>query len=216
MKNSLCIKFFLNSFKSFSVPFYKSFSDHDLLPLIRKGDQDAYGELYSRYYQPIFRSLRKYLRSDELSEDVTQNVFVKFWEQREEPTVIHEPSAWLFTMAKRQAFNFLQRAATEYTALGVILDNYPKVAQTENEVIARDYLAFIEITLDKLPETTREVFRLCRQQHKTYEEAADILGISRSTVKKHMIRSMSILKEAAENELGISLTILLAIVTTHL
>ena len=50
--------------------------------------------------------------------------------------------------------------------------------------------------------------RLCRQQHKTYEEAAEILGISRSTVKKHMIRSMSLLKEAVESELGIPLTVL--------
>lgn len=201
---------------NFAVPSFKLYSDQDLLPLIRKGDQDAYGELYKRYHQTLYRSLRKYLHSDQLSEDITQNVFVKFWEQRDEPKVINEPSAWLFTMAKRQAFNFLQRAATEHTALGVILNNYPDVAQTEHEVIARDYLAFIESTLEKLPEITREVFRLCRQQHKTYEEAADILGISQSTVKKHMIRSMSLLKEAAENELGISLTILLAILTTHI
>jgi len=197
------------------MPSYKSFSDQHLLPFIRKGDQDAYGELYTRYHQPLYRSLRKYLRSDELSEDITQNVFVKFWEQREEPSVINDPSAWLFTMAKRQAFNFLKRATIEQVALGIILDNYPVRSETEQEVIAKDYLAFLERTLDQLPAITRDVFRLCRQQHKSYEEAAAILEISRSTVKKHMIRAMSVLKDAAESELGISFTLLLAILAAH-
>lgn len=198
------------------MPSYKSFSDQDLLPFIRKGDQDAYGELYTRYHQPLYRSLRKYLHSDELSEDIAQNVFLKFWEQREDPVIIREPSSWLFTMAKRQAFDFLRRASVEETALAVIIDNYQTISITEQEVIAKDYLAYIEKIVEQLPELTREVFRLCRQQHKSYEEAAELLGISRSTIKKHMMRSMSVLKEAAEGELGISLTLLLAFLTARL
>jgi len=193
------------------VPSYKSFSDQDLLPFIRKGDEDAYGELYTRYYQPLYRSLRKYLRSDELSEDVAQNVFLKFWEQRAEPVIIREPSSWLFTMAKRQAFDLLRRASVEEAALSVILANYPSISESEPQILAKDYLNFIERILAQMPDLTAEVFRLCRQQHKSYEEAATLLGISRSTVKKHMIRSMSVLKDAAESELGISLAILLAL-----
>jgi len=195
------------------VSSYKSFSDQELLPFIRKGDEDAYGELYTRYYQPLYRSLRKYLHSDELSEDVAQNVFLKFWEQREEPVIIREPSSWLFTMGKRQAFDLLRRASVEDAALAVIISNYPAISESEPQILAKDYLAFIERILEQLPDTTAEVFRLCRQQHKSYEEAASILGISRSTVKKHMIRSMSVLKDAAESELGISLAVLLAFIT---
>jgi DNA-directed RNA polymerase specialized sigma24 family protein len=53
------------------------------------------------------------------------------------------------------------------------------------------------------------VFRLCRQQGMTYDETAELLGISRNAVKKHMVRTMRILSESVETDLGISLTLLL-------
>jgi RNA polymerase sigma-70 factor (ECF subfamily) len=59
-----------------------------------------------------------------------------------------------------------------------------------------------------MPPRTVEVFRLCRQQSKTYDEAAEELGITRDAIKKHMVRSMRVLKEAAEKELGVSFCLL--------
>ena len=197
--------------KKFAVASFGSLADPELLPFIREGNRDAYAELYNRYRLPLFRFLRKYLRSDELAEDLAQNVFVKFWETRAEPVIIREPAAWLFTLAKRQALDFLRRASTEETAMAVIVSAYT-FSDTEREIISRDYMAFIERVVADLPDLTKQVFRLCRQQHKTYEEAAAILGISKSTVKKHMMGSMARLKDAAEGELGISLALLLAVI----
>jgi RNA polymerase sigma-70 factor (ECF subfamily) len=186
-------------------------TDYELISLFREGEQGAFTAIYERYHDKIYSFIRKYLRSSELSEDICQNVFTKFWEQREQPMIIHELAAWLFTVAKRQSLDFLRRAAVEQAAMGMILSSYPVADNAENEHIGRDYLAFIEKVLDTLPEQTKQIFKLCRQQHKSYDEAAEILGISRNTVKKHMVRSMRVLKDAAENELGISLMVLLAV-----
>jgi RNA polymerase sigma-70 factor (family 1) len=193
----------------------KALSDAELTDLIKYGDGSAFAELYERYHDPIYRFIRKYLRSDELSEDICQNVFIKFWEQREQPIIIREISAWLFTMAKRQALDFLKRASVEQTAMGTILAAYPVNNNAEDDHISKDYLLFINKVLDTLPEQTKLIFQLCRQQHKSYEEAAEQLGISRHTVKKHMVRSMKVLKDAAENELGISFMLLLAILAAR-
>lgn len=193
----------------------KALSDAALTDLIKSGDGSAFAELYERYHDPIYRFIRKYLRSDELSEDICQNVFIKFWEQREQPIIIREISAWLFTLAKRQALDFLKRASVEQTAMGTILAGYPVNHHPEDDHISKDYLVFIDKVLDTLPEQTKLIFQLCRQQHKSYEEAAEQLGISRHTVKKHMVRSMKVLKDAAENELGISFMLVLAILATQ-
>ena len=191
---------------------FSTLTDNELSDLFKSGEDAAYTELYDRYHDNVYRFIRKYLRSSELSEDICQNVFLKIWEQRENPVKILEFSAYLFTLAKRQAFDFLKRAATEKTALGIILQNYqPNLNVVEDNQETRDYLNFIEVVLDRLPEQTKAVFKLCRQQHKTYEEAADILGISKHLVKKNMVRSMKVLKDAAESELGISLLVLLAL-----
>jgi len=193
----------------------KALTDAELTDLIKSGDGSAFAELYERYHDPIYRFIRKYLRSDELSEDICQNVFIKFWEQREQPIIIRETSAWLFTMAKRQALDFLKRASVEQNAMGAILAAYPVNNNAEDDHISKDYLLFIDKVLDSLPEQTKLIFQLCRQQHKSYDETAELLGISRHTVKKHMMRSMKVLKDAAENELGISFMLLLAILAAR-
>jgi RNA polymerase sigma-70 factor (family 1) len=193
----------------------KTLSDRELTGLFKSGEDAAFEEMFARYHDRIYRFVRKYLRSPELSEDICQNVFLKIWEQRQEQVVILEFSAYLFTIAKRQSLDFLKRAAVEKSAMGLILQNYrPNPVAEQHPYEFRDYLLFIEKIIAGLPEQSRAVFKLCRQQHKTYEEAAAELGISRHTVKKHMVRSMKVLRAAAENELGVSFLILLAVLAS--
>ncbi|WP_317618086.1 RNA polymerase sigma factor [Pedobacter sp. AK017] len=124
-------------------------------------------------------------------------------------------NAYAFTIAKRQCLDFLKRAAVEQTAMNLILQAYPLDNNiTEENQQYNEYLNFIDNTLLRLPPQTQEVFKLCRQQYKSYDEAAAILGISRHAIKKHMVRSMKVLRTAAETELGISMSILFILLSS--
>jgi len=191
---------------------YKALSDNELFILVKDCNHSAYLELYNRYHDGLFKFIRKYLKSSELSKDICQNVFLKIWEQREQTDII-EFGAYIFTMAKRMSFDFLKRASVEEKIMGLLLQNYPpslNVVEDNQEFL--DYMNFIENVLATMPEQTRTVFKLCRQQYKTYDEAAKILGISSHAIKKHMVRSMKILKEATKKGLGIPLFLLVAFI----
>lgn len=186
-----------------------------LLKRVSTGDSDAFRILYEHYSPSIYSFVRKYLRSSELSDDICQNIFIKIWEQREQLSSVLDFSAWAFTIAKRQSLDFLKRAATEQSAMSVILQNYPaENNQLDNAYQLLEYMQFVEKVLRRMPPQTQHVFSLCRQQSKSYEEAASELGITRNAIKKHMVRSMKILKEAAENELGISFTLFLILLSS--
>ena len=45
-----------------------------------------------------------------------------------------------------------------------------------------------------LPSQRRQIFNLCRLEEKSYDEAAGIMGISKSTVNDHMVKAMKYLK----------------------
>jgi len=180
-----------------------------LLQEIAEGNTTAFRVIYDHYSSPVCSFIKKYLRSQELSDDICQNVFIKIWEQREQLSEVTEFGAWAFTIAKRQCIDLLKKATREETAMSMILSAYEgEVNQSENTLHTREYLQFIEDVLSRMPPRTVEVFRLCRQQSKTYDEAAEELGITRDAIKKHMVRSMRILKEAAEKELGVSFCLL--------
>jgi RNA polymerase sigma-70 factor (ECF subfamily) len=93
----------------------------------------------------------------------------------------------------------------------VIINSYSPSDSLEEELQTKDYLAYLQSILVTLSPQSREVFRLCRQEYKTYDEAAEILGISRSAVKKHMIKSMKVLGDAVKRDLGIPLGIFLTV-----
>jgi len=196
---------------------YSTYTEKDLLVLLKVGDNEAFTELYDRYHDGICQFVVKYLKSAELAEDICQNVFLKIWEQKEQSTHILEFGAYVFTIAKRQSLDFLKRAAVEQTAMSVILSNYKPVLNTlEDDRQTNEYMIFINKVLSNLPEQTQRVFRLCRQENKSYDEAAEILGISRHAIKKHMVRSMKVLKDAAEGEMGVTLSVLMAVLASKL
>ncbi|MNL05640.1 putative RNA polymerase sigma factor FecI [compost metagenome] len=188
--------------------------EHSLLQLVSAGDEGAFTVLYERYRIRIYLFIKKYLKSAQLSDDICQNVFLKIWERKEELIGIHTFNAYAFTIAKRQSLDFLKRAAVEKTAMNLILHAYPlHNNSSDDDHQYNEYLNFIDQTLLKLPPQSQRVFKLCRQQFKRYDEAAAILGISRHAVKKHMVRSVKVLRVAAETELGISLSILIGFLT---
>ena len=81
----------------------------------------------------------------------------------------------------------------------------------DDTVLTREYQEFLRRVIESLPPRSREVFLLCREQQFSYDEVAAQLGISRNSVKNHMVHSMKILKASVEKDLGISLSLFLLI-----
>jgi RNA polymerase sigma-70 factor (ECF subfamily) len=108
--------------------------------------------------------------------------------------------------------NSLRAALRTETAMGEVVRNFvTQRKNTDERLLDTDFAAFLQRELAKLPERTREIFRLCRQEGCTYEEVATELGISKSAVKNHMVFSMKVLKHSVEKELGVSLATVLAV-----
>ena len=56
--------------------------------------------------------------------------------------------------------------------------------------------AIIKKTIEMLPDTTRTIFILCFVEHKKYAEAAEVLHVSLSTIKKHIVRALKLIRES--------------------
>jgi hypothetical protein len=61
-------------------------------------------------------------------------------------------------------------------------------------MISREYEQWLHNVLESMSPQMRAVFKLCREENKSYDEVADLLQITKNTVKKHMVRSMRAIK----------------------
>ncbi|WP_080058257.1 RNA polymerase sigma factor [Spirosoma aerolatum] len=183
-------------------------NENFLLNRMSTGDEKAFRKLYDFYRPDLYRFVFKFIKSNELSNDICQEVFMKIWEDRWAIQEVSSFKSYLFTVTKNHTFNMLKRAAVEDRIKGEVLRNYTvSKNDTEESLQAREYQQFLQRVLDTLPPQSREVFKLCRQQEKSYDEAAQILGISSSAIKKHMVRSMKVLRFAVEKDMGIAFSV---------
>ncbi|MGF7082804.1 RNA polymerase sigma factor [Mucilaginibacter sp. UYCu711] len=189
------------------------YTDTELLELIVNDNYKAFTFLYDRYFSDIKRFVLRILKSPQLTEDVIQEVFIQVWLNRSKLSQVNSFKAYLFITARNRALDSLKAALRSEVAMGEIIHSF--VAQrngTDEEVLDKEYSLFLNRILASLPERTRQIFTLCREQGKSYKEVAGVLGISRNAVKNHMVLSMKILGSSVKKELGVSLTLLLACV----
>ncbi|WP_438871731.1 RNA polymerase sigma factor [Pedobacter panaciterrae] len=120
--------------------------------------------------------------------------------------------AYLHIVARNHTLNSLKKAFRSEVAMSEIVNSFVEERNsTEDELLNKEYYDYLQKALAVLSPRSREVFKLCREQGKSYEEVATALGISRNAVKNHMVASMKILRTSVERDLGISLGVLLVI-----
>lgn len=187
-------------------------SDQELQAKIMEGEESAFSELYDRYSPALALYIKRFVNSSDLSEDLTQEVFIKMWQQRSKLEEVRSIKAYLFIMARNHTLNSLKKALRSDVAMGEVINSFVEQRNnTEEELLAKEYLEYLEKALAALPLRTREIFKLCRQEGKSYDEVALALGISRNAVKNHMVGSMKVLSASVKKDLGISLGILLTV-----
>lgn len=187
-------------------------SDDEVVNAIRSGGEKAFESLYRLYYPVIYHFVLGYVHAVPLAEDITQEVFMKIWRNRERLADVRSLKSYLYTTARNHTINSLKAAFRSKAGTIEILT--PFLIQrnnTEDELVQKEYRQFLRNILDTLPTRTREVFILCREEGKSYEEAASTLGVSKNAIKNHMVFSMKVFKLALKKHLGISLSLFLSL-----
>ena len=183
-----------------------------LLDAVVAGDGVSFSRIYD-YYQPGVRAyVLRLVKIPELADDLVQEIFIKLWETRKTLPEVKCFSAFLFTIARNHSLNSLKAISRSNQALPELIRHF-QTRRVDDETLDKEYLRFIQKALTSISPRSREVFRLCREQTMTYEQAASELGISRNAVKKHMVAVMRSLKDAAGKELGLSMDLLVILLS---
>src|SRR5690606_27013921 len=99
------------------------------------------------------------------------------------------------TIAKNSSFNFLQKAANDRKLRGEVFHKSQKWYNPIDISIKNEELEQIRIrAIEGLPPKRRQIFKMSREEEKSYEEISMELGISISTVKNQMSKSLTSLR----------------------
>ncbi|WP_421567565.1 sigma-70 family RNA polymerase sigma factor [Stenotrophomonas sp. PD6] len=152
--------------------------------------RDTVGALYRDHRSWLQGWLGGRVGCRETAADLTQDTFARLLQGRE-LDALREPRAFLTTVARGLAANWFRRQSLERAYLAQ-LANLPEavVPSLEDQALVCEALQQIDAMLDGLPIAARQVFLLAQFDGLRYEAIAERLGLSLSTVKRHMKRAL--------------------------
>lgn len=135
-------------------------NDAELIERAQAGDVDAYGELYKRYVDTIFRYIRSRVQDGHTAEDLTETVFLRAFEHLDRYKDRGYPfSTYLYRLARNQVVDFYRAQKSEHE-----LGDAEIIGSNENEpeleAILGERLQALQIALGQLPADYQEVIRL--------------------------------------------------------
>jgi RNA polymerase sigma-70 factor (ECF subfamily) len=185
--------------------------EQEIVSRLRDGESYAFELLYHRYKYQLAANLLKLLKSEELAEEVLQELFIRIWEGRESLDPDKSFPAYLFRIARNMVVDIYRKAARESKVRQQLLLATEEFENSvEDAILDRESNADLYDAIALLPPQRRKVFTLCRIEGKSYKEAGELLGISSSTVNDHLLKANKFLKDQLGSPAGLSMSLLAA------
>jgi RNA polymerase sigma-70 factor (family 1) len=175
--------------------------EQECVAAVRNGNSAAFKSLYDRHAPSMFAFAVSIVRSTQRAEDIIQDVFLSIWRNH----ATWEPGCPVRTYLMRAAYN---RSVMHQRHLRVELAAHERIhrdagspaewthrAATDDALNVAELEAALGSAIDRLPPRAAHAYRLVREQHMSYAQAADIMGISTHTVEIHMVRALKSLRE---------------------
>lgn len=156
------------------------------------GNEKAFRKLFDMYRSDVYRFSYSILKSEHNAEEIVQEVFLKIWMERENIDPNQSVKSLIFLITRNLSFNFLRNAVNDNKLRNDIFYQSQKSCNTtEREIEVTEYTLIGLKAVDQLPPKGRQIFKMSRDENKSYQEISNELGISISTVKNHMTKSLS-------------------------
>lgn len=155
---------------------------------------EAYRRLYDEFYPALVVYASTYVASDQVAEDIVQELFVTMWERQ--VTFISYPAfkSYLYTYIRNAAFNYLKHQDVEGRYADVLKKNAEEEELMDEVVDREEEYRLLFLAIDELPPRCREIFLLSLEGKKN-KEIAEMLQVSVETIKTQKMRAMKYLKD---------------------
>ncbi len=169
---------------------FREVEDRDLIARARRQDVEAYNLLVSRWEKRVFNYLLRLVREREDALDLSQDVFLKAYQNLGKLEDAGRFGPWLFRIAHNEAYSLLRRRRPE--------DELQEISSqpARFRLYPVELSLAVEAALARLTADQREAVILKIYQGFKFEEMAEVLDCPVSTVKSRLYAALDVLKLA--------------------
>ena len=179
--------------------------DSELIKKAKQGNHGAFNILTSKYYPRVYASIFSFIKSKEDSEDLSQQTFIKVWQQLDTFRGDSAFFTWVYRIAINLAKNFVTSSGFKKQKINTSIEDteidISSFNDIESAVIHDESLEEINDYIDTLPESLKTAFVLREVEGKSYEDIAIITQTPIGTVRSRIFRARESIVEFIEKEI---------------
>src|SRR5215203_3991238 len=186
-----------------------TWTDEELVARSKTGDAESFNQLVKRWERPIFALAYRTLGREEDARDVTQETFLRAFRALAGFKGDAKFSSWLYRIALNLCRDWMRkerRAPLAEVPEGVAIEDLASErgpTETVEDLAARAELGReVAKAMTHLPPEQRQAIILKEYHGLTFQEIADLMRCSLSTVKTRVYQGLSTLR----NQLGEQMT----------
>lgn len=171
--------------------------DKKLLDGFRNGDRKAFEKIYQYYRVPVIRFSVSIIKDEQEAENIYHEVFMKILKRRTKIRPELNFNSYVFTSVKNEIFDYL-KALNKNNSLKEKF--WEQIHQEEDDCskVKEEQLTKMERIIGSLSPKRRKILEMNYFEKKSYNEIADILMISKNTVKNQLVKAKFILRREME------------------
>lgn len=187
-------------------------NDDELLELIRANDEKAFKLLYENYWEQLFISAYSLLKDREACEDILQEIFIRFWTNRDKIRIKTTLKGYLHASVVYKVYDYFKKNKNIFKEefLDVFDPRYQSITP-ESQLIFKELSAQISFAVESVPKASRVVYKLSREKQLSHKEIAEKLKISTKTVEAHITKSLKIVRKSLKNTNGFDMVLMLSL-----
>ena len=179
--------------------------DSELIKKAKQGNYGAFNILMSKYYPRVYASIFSFIKSREDSEDLSQQTFIKVWQQLDSFRGDSAFFTWVYRIAINLAKNFVTSSGFKKQKINTSIEDteidISSFNDIESTVIHDESLEEINDYIDTLPESLKTAFVLREVEGKSYEDIAMITQTPIGTVRSRIFRARESIVDFIEKEI---------------
>ena len=161
-------------------------------------DESAFNSLYTTYFQVVMQFVAGYVNDKEVARDIAQDVFLVLWGSREKIDASYPVKAYLLTLARNRALDYLKHQRVEEANEQEIAEWMANAPEDWRAIEEREER--LRQKMEELSEKQRTAIMKCVVDGKSYQQAAGEMGISVNSLKTHLARGLAFLRSELTNE----------------
>lgn len=172
------------------------YNESEIIERLALSDECCVKMMFDNYYRALCVYALKYLNCIEDSEDVVQNVFVTFWENKKGQFFDGSVRSYLFGAVAKASLKHIERSGRfVFDDIELHVNQFLEEMNLYEEEELIRLREKLNREIEKLPQKSKEVFKAIVLENQPYKKVASRLNVSVNTVKTHYSHALKQLRD---------------------